>query len=431
MKVLKNKRKGNTVSLEIEASNDSINQALDRAFKKVVKQAKLPGFRIGKVPRDIFEKNYGTDMIVQEGLSDVVNVSYAKAIEELDLEVVDFPKNINVGEYKENDVVSFTCEVDVRPEVKLGKYKGIKADKLSENASDDQLNDHIKQLQESVADFAEADRGAAKDDIVRVHINATIEGAVHEAWSRKNMGVKLGLANFGEDFDKAVEGLKKTETKQFTVTYSDDFTQKDVTGKTVDFDIEIVEVREKKLPELTDDFAIKVSQNQFKTYDALKADFTEKMNTEQKRQSEDKLKSDIIEQVVKNATMDIPEAMIEREMENEKKQYEQSLKQSGADIKQYLAMTGQSEDDFNAQVKDVSTKRIQSELALEAVAVEEKVEATDKDIKEEIQKLVPDAKTDEEIAKYVERVNNTGFRQMIVNRKTLDFLLDNAKITKK
>lgn len=431
MKILKNTRKGNTVSLEIEVSTEAISQALDRAFKKIVKKAKLPGFRPGKIPRDIFEKNYGKDSLVQEGLSDAVNVSYSEAIQDLKLDVIDYPKNVKIGEFKENEPVSFTCEVDVEPEVKLGKYKGLKVEQLPETASEEQVNDYVKKLQESVSGFAEADRAAQSDDIVRLHINAQIDGAVYDTWSRKNMGVKLGLGNFGEDFDHAIEGLAKGKSKQFSVTYSDDFAQKEVSGKTVDFDVEIVEVREKTLPELNDDFAIKASQNKFKTFEALKADIVEKLNDEQKCHSENSLKSAIIEQAVNNAKMDIPDIMIERETEQEKSQYEQSLKKSGVTIKQYLGMAGQSEDSFNTQLKDVATKRVQSELVLTAISVEEKIEATDKDLKEEIQKLVPSAKTDEEIAKYLERVNNTGFRDLIINRKTMDFLLDNAKITKK
>ena len=170
MKVLKNKQDGFTVALEIEVSPETMEYAFDQTFKRISKTVKIPGYRNGKVTRSVFENHYGKSPIIQDGLSDAVNIAYSKAIDSLKLEIVDFPKNIKIGEYKENEPLTFTCEVDVRPEVKLGKYTGIKAKKEPETAGPEKLAEEMEKLRENFVDFAVTENPAKMDDIVSVHV---------------------------------------------------------------------------------------------------------------------------------------------------------------------------------------------------------------------------------------------------------------------
>jgi len=426
MKVLKNKRKGNTVSLEIETSTDIINDAFEQAFKKLVKQSKVPGFRKGKAPRTTFEKHYGKSVIVQEGLPNAVNQAYFKAVQELELDVVDYPKNVDIGEYKENEPLVFTCEVDVRPTVKVGKYKGLKVTQDPATVDAEKVNEQIKQLQENAAAYNEVDRPSQDEDIVRLNIKATLDGNVFDQWTRENMGVKIGLKNFGEDFDKEIIGLSKDEEKSFTVNYADDFSESQVAGKEVSFEIKLIETREKALPELNDEFAKKVSK--FETYDEFKKDLEDNLSKDIKEKSESKLKSDLIDLVIEDSKMDVPEGMINHEIENDLRYYEQTLSRSGGTLATYLQMMGQSEEEFKVQLREGALKRIQSELVIEEISKKETIEASDDDLKDEVRKMLPNLKDEKEIEEHLEKINNDGLKKMIIQRKTVDFIVSNAKI---
>ena len=198
MKVLKSKRNGNTINLEIEASHDELESKFDGAFKKVSKKASLPGFRKGKIPRKIFEKNFGKEVIVQEAIYDVINDTYKSAIDELKLKVIDYPKDVDVDEYKENKAIKFRCDVDVEPELKLKKYKGLKVTVDLKKADDDTLKGEIDTLVGMHATYESVDREAGDDDIVRFNAKATIDGDHLIYGIRDNQATRIGTANYGE-----------------------------------------------------------------------------------------------------------------------------------------------------------------------------------------------------------------------------------------
>ena len=431
MKVKNSKRKGDTISLEIETSAEAIKESLDISFKQLVKSAKVPGFRQGKVPRKIFENHYGKEVILKEGLTEAVNTAYTQAVEELELEVIDYPENIKIGEYKEEQPVSFTCEVKVRPEVKVGKYKGIKVTKEPDQVEDKVVDDHINQLRESAAEFEPTENAIQEGDIVRLNVEATCEGESVEAWTRQNMGLKVGIANFGEEFDKQVVGLKNTDKKEITVSYDAEFQKEDVAGKSVKFSVEVLEVRGKNLPELDDEFAKKVTQNQVDNYKTFKEELIEKLSTELKKKSEEALKSDLIKAIVENTKIEIPEVMVQNEIKYDVDQLTRTLQSSNTSIDKYLELTNQTQEQFQSTLKENATRRLQSELVLDTIAKDEKIEASEEDMKNEIKKLVPTAKTDEDVEKELSRVNQKGLKKMIKRTKTVDFLIENAKIESK
>ncbi|MEK9727903.1 MAG: trigger factor, partial [Candidatus Margulisiibacteriota bacterium] len=253
MKVLKSKRNGNTINLEIEASHEELESKFDGAFRKVSKKASLPGFRKGKIPRKIFEKNFGKEVIIQEAIYDVINDTYKSAIEELKLKVVDYPKNVDVDEYKENKAVKFRCDVDVEPELKLKKYKGLKISFDEKKADEDTLKKEMDILIGMHATYESVDGEAKDGDIVRFNGQAKIGDDVFETWSRDNQATRIGAHNYGEAFDDIIVGLQKGDKKDFSITYDDDFKNQDVKGKTVKFDIEVTEIRQRTLPELNDE----------------------------------------------------------------------------------------------------------------------------------------------------------------------------------
>lgn len=427
MKVLKHKKSGYTVSLEFETTSDEIEVGFERAFKSMVKHAKVPGFRPGKVPRSVFEKHYGRGVLVKDGLTEAVNTAYIKVIDELNLDVIDFPKDLEIGEYKENTPIKVTCSVDVKPDVKLGKYKGIKLKQEPVVVDEKQIEDRLLQFRENSAEYKEVERPIQTDDIVRLNMTAQCDGTAIDFVTRQNAAIKIGAKTYSEDFDKELIGKKVGDTPTFSVTYLDDFQLKELAGKTIDYSLEILEVREKSLPALSDELIAKFTEHQ--TVEAFRSAYKESLEKRAKEESEDKLKHALIEEISANCKVDIPNAMIETEINNRLKDFENTLRQSRISFDQYCQMTGKTLEDFKNDLRDPSQKAVQNELIINAIIKEEAIDVTDEDIHAEIQRLIPSADTEEKVKKELQRVNMDGFKVLIQHRKAIDFLLQHAKIS--
>lgn len=429
MKVLKSKRKKNTVELEIEASIETIEKGLTKTFKEYVKSANIPGFRKGKAPRSIFEKHYGKEILLKEGLSEAINIAYMKAIETENLQVVDYPQNMKVDEYKENSPIKFTCEVDVKPELKVEKYKNVKVETETTEISDDLVDAQIKQLQNTHVNYAPVDRAVEKEDLLKVNVKATIDNEPFSRWTKQNVGVGIGSSIFSEAFDNNLIGKKLNENVSFDVTYKDDHYLKEVAGKKVSFNVDITEVKGKEAPELNDDFIKSVTK--FDTLDEYKQDIRSSLETQRKKDVDEKLKEDILTEIINKNPFDIPEGMVKQEIQMDKNYLTNTLSQSGANLESYLAMTKQTEEEFETKLKENATKRIQSQLILEAIEIQETIDVSDADITEEIKRLKPEADTEEKVADALNQMNQEGLKKMIKQRKVFDFLIEHAKISKK
>jgi len=426
MKVLENKRKDYTVHLKVEVSVEEIDQAFDSTFKQMVKHAKVPGFRKGKVPRKIFEKHYGKEVMVQDAVMEAVNKAYSDALQETELKVVDYPKNLDISEYKENEIITFTCDVDVEPEVKLGKYKGVKVSKEDSKVDDDAIEKEINSLRESYGEYQETDEASSDGDIIRANVKATLNGEEYQPWSRENTGVKIGLKSFGEDFDTQIIGLKPGEKKSFECEYPADYSIDAIAGQKISFDIEMVEVRSQQKAELTDEFVQKVSD--VKTVKELRDKIKNSMVEQQEKTIQEKLEADVIKEVAENAKVTIPQAMIDWEVNRSVQQFQQSLAQSGLNLDQYFAGVGKSVDEFKADMAPAAESRVKSDLVLEAVTKSEKIEANDDDLNEEIAKWQHETYKTLDDVKGDPGIDLEQLKQSISRRKTIDFLISNAKV---
>ncbi|NBV84289.1 trigger factor, partial [bacterium] len=311
MKILNSKKEGNVIFLELEQAPEALKTNFDAAFRKLVKDVRIPGFRKGKITRSMFEKYFGTDSIVREGVMDAVNTAYSEAVQLLDLRVIDFPRNIKIGDYKENEALQFSCEVDILPEAKLGQYKGIEVSVPKETVSDDAVNEQINRLKDTYASYEPVDRAAKADDVVRTNVSAVIDGTPYTPWTREGAGIRLGVASFGSEFDTQVIGMSKDETKTFSVTLPDDFSNTETAGRTVEFTVKVDEVREKQIPELTDEFAAKVSGQ------STAAELIEHTRTRLETQAAEKytneLRNAVINGVVANTEIEIQPVLVQRE----------------------------------------------------------------------------------------------------------------------
>lgn len=427
MKVVKSKRKENTVFLEVEESFEVLRSQMDKVYPKVAKNVQIPGFRKGKVPRAIFEKHYGEEPILQDAVVEVINSAYRQAIDELELAVIDLPKNVDVAKYKPNEPVSFTCEVDVKPEVKLGKYKGIKLKRESTAVSDDDVQASIDQFLSQHAQFASVDRASQEHDVIRFKLTASIDGESYGLWTRENAGTSIGKGPFGHDFDQAVTGLSKDEEKTFSVTYDDQFSNPDVHNKTVEFTVVITDIQEKQLPELTDELVAKLSE--FKTVADYTADIRTTLENQKKQASETQLEQDLMTAITDAIKLDIPKAMVDRETDSRLTYFEHTLKQQGSNLETFATLSGKTLDAFRSEIDPESEKHVKTKLVLEAIGKKEAVHASDDDLNAEIAKWnIPDVKTVADVESKHLHIDLEQVKQTIIEKKTVEFLLSESKI---
>ncbi|MBT5856473.1 trigger factor [bacterium] len=427
MKVIKSKRKENIVSLEIEEDHSKLDACMDKAFHKVKKHAKIPGFRPGKITRVIFEKNYGKGPLMEEALGFLTNDAYKDAITELKLDVVDYPQNVDFTTYKEDKPIRFTLDVEVEPIVKLGKYKGVKVVKEPTTVTDEDLQAELDKLRENHAEYNEVTREAKDEDILRFNLKATIDGVAYEQWTRENSGARIGAAYYGPEFDVEVTGLKTGAQKAFTVAYPDDFNIPEVAGKTVDFDIEISEIREKQLPELTEEIVEKISGEK-KDVALFKTEIKGNLQETRDKESETKLKEAIITEVTNNVTITIPEAMIQREMDMAMHQMEHNLKHSGLTLEQYAQFTQKTMDDIRNETREAAQLRVKSTLVLKEVAQKEKIEPSNEDIEATLAKWnIKDINTVADLEKSPQ-YDLDNVKAAIKEEKVIELLVSTAKV---
>ena len=427
MKVVKSKRNGNTMSLEVEASHEELESKFDGAFKKVRKKAALPGFRKGKVPRNIFEREFGKEPIIQEAIYDVVNDTYKLAIDELKLKVVDYPKNVDIDEYKENKAITFRCDVDVEPDVKLKKYKGLKVAFTEKKASSEDLQKEMDILIGMHATYESVDREASTDDIVRFNATATINDQPFELWSRENQATRIGVHNYGQAFDDGLVGLRSGDKKTITVDYEDGFKTADVAGKTVVFDIDVKEIRERKNPELTDELVKKIDKDcstvkEWK--EKLEKELNERLDQDNKQKKDDAVFGALLDE----NPIEIPSAMIDQEVNMSLMQFEYSMRQQGMDLNQYMSITNKTEEDLRNDVKESSEKRIQLRKLLEAIIEKEKITVSDDDIQTEIESWKNDTIKTIDDLKASKQHDIETLKQNLLDQKARDFVVDSAKI---
>ncbi|MFC1751966.1 trigger factor [Thermoproteota archaeon] len=427
MKILKSKRKDNTHYLSIEVPEQRLEQAVDRVFQRYSKEAKVPGFRKGKITRSIFEKHYGKGVLMEEALKDAVGLAYEDAVKELKLFVVDWPKNFNIEEYKEGTPLVFSCEVDVKPEVKLGKYKGIKIKKDKVEIKESDVDERINQMREQYAEYKLVESPVQDGDIVRANIKAVSEGQEIPEWTRQNVGLKVGVDTLGKEFDEELISLNKGDSKSITIEYKDDFQAKELAGKTVVYDVEIAEVRQKSLPELTEEFISKISQ--CKTEQELRDQLRENMEKKAQMDSNEKMQHDLITEIVKGSKMVVQDVLVEREIDRGVERFKESLTRLRMDLDGYLKMANKTMGEIREEMRPDAEQKIKGELVIDAVAEKEAIQVTDEDIETEIAGWnQPEIKTLEDVQNKMKNVDIDSFQSYIKSKKTIDFLVSHSKI---
>lgn len=375
----------NMAKLTVEVSAEDLEKALESAYKKQRNKISVPGFRKGKVPRQMIEKMYGPAIFYDDAANALIPTEYAKAYEECGLEIVSQPK-IDVVQIEKGQPFIFTAEVAVKPEVTLGEYKGVEVDKVSNRVTAKEVDERLAKEQEKNARTISVEGRPVQDkDEVVLDFEGFVDGVAFEGGKGENYPLVIGSGAFIPGFEEQLIGAEAEKEVEVNVTFPEDYQAEDLAGKPAVFKCTVHEIKAKELPELDDEFAAEVSE--FETLEEYKADLKAKIKEEKieagKRQKEDQA----VEKAIENATMDIPEAMIETEAYQMVDDFARRLQGQGLTLEQYAQFTGMNVEKMQEEFKPQALKRIQTRLVLEAIAKAENIEISEEKFDEEIAKM--------------------------------------------
>lgn len=419
------KLEGNQGVLTVEVDAETFNNGLDEAFKKVVKQVNVPGFRKGKMPRGMFEKRFGVESLYQDALDIVLPDAYENAIKETGIEPVDRPE-VDVEQIEKGQNLIFTAKVTVKPEVKLGEYKGLEVEKLDDTVTDEDVDAEIKQLQERNAELVVKEEGTVENgDTVVIDFEGFVDGEAFEGGKAENHTLEIGSGSFIPGFEEQLVGVAAGAEKDVEVTFPEEYHAENLAGKPATFKVKVHEIKAKELPELDDEFAKDVD-DEVETLEELKAKTRTRLEETKKRDAENSLKDTLIEKASENAEIDIPEAMVNTELDRMVREFEQRLQMQGMNLELYFQFSGQDENALREQMKEDAGKRVRVNLTLEAIAKAENIEVTEEEINAELENMSGMYGVSvEELKQMLGDVNGIGEDLKI--RKAIDFLVENSK----
>ena len=376
----------NMAKLTIEVSAEELEKAIEKAYQKNKSKLSVPGFRKGKVPRKMVEKMYGVGVFYEDAANDLIPTAYENALtENEDLDIVSQP-SIDVVQLEAGKPFIFTAEVALKPEVTLGDYKGIEVEKTDVTVSDEEVDEEINKERESNArTITVEDRPVADGDIANIDFEGFVDGEAFEGGKGEGYDLTIGSHSFIDTFEDQLIGKNVGDNVDVNVTFPEEYHAPDLAGKPALFKVTINSIQAKELPELDDDFAQDVSE--FDTMDEYKADVKAKLEEKKKKDADNEKEDAVIAKIVENATMEIPDAMIDTQVRQMAQDFAQRLQMQGLSFEQYMQFTGTTAEQLLDQMKPQAKSRIESRLVLEAVVAAENIEATEDEFKEEMEKM--------------------------------------------
>ena len=426
VKVEKTENK-NEVKLSFEIEAEKFEDAMKKVYAKTAKYFTIPGFRKGKAPMAIVERTYGSSIFYEDTFNELVPDIYDEAIKENKIEAVSRPQ-IDISQMEKGKDLKFTAIVQIKPEVKLGKYKGIELKKIEYTVSDKDVEHELGHMAEHNARLVTVeDRPVEKGDITIIDFAGSINGVAFEGGTATNQELEIGSNKFIPGFEDQIIGMKVNEEKDINVTFPEDYFSKDLAGKEATFKVTLHEIKKKELPKIDDDFAKDVSE--FDTLADLKADIKSKMEKENEERAKYESEEAAIEAVCKDVEVDIPSGMIETEIDNMVKDIENKLSYQGLTLDQYLKLTNKTMENLRKEFDEQANKAVKSRLVLEAIIKAEDIKPDDKEVEEKVKEMAKNYGRPED-----ELLKNEGFKNYIIDNmkyeKAIAFILDNAKMKK-
>ncbi|HZK00475.1 MAG TPA: trigger factor [Tissierellaceae bacterium] len=421
------KKENNKVSFKFELEADEFERALQETYNKNRGRFNIPGFRKGKAPRKIIEMNYGEEIFYEDAINLLLPEAYDNSIKELELEPIDSP-DVNIEEIVKGQPIQVEVEVEVKPEVKLGDYKSIELEKVEYNVTDEMIEHEISHALEDNARIISVDREVQSGDIVTIDFSGFLGEEQFEGGTAEGHDLEIGSNSFIPGFEEQLIGKNKGEDEiDVNVTFPEEYHEESLAGKDVVFKVVIHDIKEKELPELDDEFVKDISE--FDTLEEYKEDIRTRLEKDLKAQEAAEKENAIIEKVMEISEVDIPNAMIETQIDDELRQFDFRMRNQGVDLEQYLEITGTKIEDMREQFRPVSEKRVKADLVLEAIAQAESVEVTEEDIEKELVKMAEQygAEDIDEFIANMKKGSTEYLEAGISNGKVIDILLENAK----
>lgn len=419
------------VELTIEVDEKTFEEGLQHAYKKIVKQINIPGFRKGKVPRKIVEQRFGTEVLFEDAVDYVLPKAYMEALNNLDDDIVPVSKpEIDIVQLEVNKPFIFKAKVEIKPEVELGEYKGLELEKIDTVVSKDDVNQELENLRQRHAQLEVMPEGTTveKGDLVIIDFAGKKDGVPFEGGTAEDYPLEIGSGSFIPGFEEQLIGMALGEEKTINVNFPEEYHSEELAGQPATFDVKIKEIKRKKLADLDDEFAKDVSE--FETLQELKQDVENKLKTRKEANAEAELKQLVVEKAAENAEVDIPQGMVDTQIDDILQNFDYRLRMQGLTLENYMQYTNDTIENLRERYQEDAKKSVKEQLVLEAIAKEEGLQVEDSDLEEEFKRLAETYKKEpQEIKEQLEKQGQIeAVKHSIIIDKTIQFLLDNAKI---
>lgn len=419
----------NMAKLTIEASAEDLEKAIEQAYQKQKKQISIPGFRKGKVPRQMVEKMYGKEVFYEDAANALIPDAYDKALEECEEDIVSSPK-IEVTQIEAGKPFIFTATVALKPEVKLGKYKGVKVDKIDTTVTDEEVDAEInKERENNARNITVEDRPVKDGDMTTLDFEGFVDGVAFEGGKGENYPLTIGSGAFIPGFEEQLVGAEIGKEVEVKVTFPEDYQAENLKGKDAVFKCTIKEIKEKQLPELDDEFASEVSE--FETLAEYKEDIKKNLTEKREKDAKNAKEDAAIQAAVEASEMEIPEAMLETQQRQMVDEFAQRITMQGLSMEQYFQFTGTNYQQMVEQVKPQAEERIKSRLVLEAIAKAENIEVTEEDYEKELETMAEVYQMElDKVKELMGEREKKNIMQDLAVRKAAEFVAENAKESK-
>ncbi|MHA6259362.1 trigger factor [Sporosarcina sp. CAU 1771] len=420
------KNEGNTGTLTVEVPAEEVKVGIDKAFKKVVKDVQAPGFRKGKMPRAMFEKMYGVESLYNDALDFILPVAYGNALDEAGVDPIDRPE-IDIEQMEKGKSLIFKAVVTLKPEVKLGEYKGLEVTRLDTEVTDEEIEEQLKDRQTAFAELVVKEEGEIENgDSVKLDFKGFADGEPFEGGESEGFDLEIGSGSFIPGFEEQMIGMKVGEEKSIEITFPEEYHAAELAGKLATFEVKVHEIKSKEIPELNDELAKEIDE-EVESLEALRTKMKEQTATEKLSASETALRDDLVEAAATNVEVDIPQVMIDTEVNRMMEEFGQRLQSQGMNLELYFQFSGQDEEALRTQMTEDAQKRVRVSLTLEAIGKEENLEVTEEEITAELQKM------SDQFGMEIEQIRETlGGTTVLENdlrfNKTVEFLVENAKV---
>ena len=416
----------NTAKLTIEVPAEKFEEAVQHSYNKNKGKFNIPGFRKGKAPFNMIKKMYGVGVFYEDAVDEVIDASYPDAAKESGLEIVSRP-SISIEEIEEGKAFVYTAVVAVKPEVTLGEYKGVEVQKTKSEVTEEDIETEIKRAREKNSRLITVeDRGVEDGDQVTIDFDGSVDGKRFEGGKAEDYPLTIGSHTFIDNFEEQLIGKTTGEECEVNVTFPAEYHVEELKNKPAVFKVKVKEIQRKELPEANDDFASEVSD--FDTMEEYKKDLSEKLHAEKIEAAKTADEDKVVAKVIENATMEIPDQMVEEQVNGMVNDYARRLESQGISFKQYVEITGMTAEKIGEQMKPQAIKRIQTRLVLEAVVKAENIQADDAAVEEQFDKMAADFKMDkEQIKGMFGEEQMAQLKEDLAVQKAIDFLVAEAK----